>query len=119
MIDYKDMGRKIRKQRKALGYTQEQLAEAAGLSPAFMGHVERGTRIASLETLVALCNALKVAPGYLLAGSLENVQGFVIPETVDPVTREQVKKLLSIAVEVVNDQNVGEMETGGEDYDEP
>ena len=34
------------------------------------GHIERGTRVASLETLVALCNELSVSPDYLLSASL-------------------------------------------------
>ena len=70
MIDYKDLGQRVRKVRRANGLTQEELAEKVDISASFMGHIERGSRIASLETLVALCTALKVSPAYLLAASL-------------------------------------------------
>ena len=71
-MDYVDMGKRIRKQRQLIGLTQQELAERIGVSTSFVGHVERGTRKASLETLVALSNALGVGVDYLLAGSLQS-----------------------------------------------
>ena len=53
-MDYVDMGKRVRKQRQLIGLTQQELAERIGVSTSFVGHVERGTRKASLETLVAL-----------------------------------------------------------------
>ncbi len=70
-MDYVDLGRRVRKQRKIRGWTQEMLAEKIGVSTSFIGHVERGTRKASLETLVALANTLEISVDYLLAASLE------------------------------------------------
>ncbi|MEA5069461.1 MAG: helix-turn-helix transcriptional regulator, partial [Christensenellaceae bacterium] len=55
-MDYRSLGMRIRKQRKNLHLTQEELAERAGISLSFLGHIERGTRKASLETLVSLSN---------------------------------------------------------------
>ena len=54
-MDYIDLGLKIRQLRRQKSMTQEQLAEMAGISPSFLGHIERGTRVASVDTLVALC----------------------------------------------------------------
>ena len=70
-MDYMDLGKRVRKQRQLIGLTQQELADRIGVSTSFVGHVERGTRKASLETLVALSNALGVGVDYLLAGSLE------------------------------------------------
>ena len=53
-MDYVDLGRRIRKQRTQRGWTQEALAERVNVSTSFVGHVERGTRKARLDTLVAL-----------------------------------------------------------------
>ena len=69
-MDYKDFGARIRLVRRERDMTQETLADRVGLSPSFLGHIERGTRVASLETLVALCNALHVTPQFLLFSSL-------------------------------------------------
>ena len=53
-MDYRLLGARVQRARRINGLTQERLAEMAGISLSFMGHIERGTRKASVETLVAL-----------------------------------------------------------------
>lgn len=69
-MDYPTLGQSIRMYRKKLHLTQEQLAEQAGVSASFMGHIERGTRIASLESFVRICQALNVTPNDLLLAEI-------------------------------------------------
>ena len=69
-VDYMGLGKRILQQRKLAKMTQAELAEQAGISLPFMGHIERGTRVPSVETLVGICNALKVSPQMLLQDSL-------------------------------------------------
>ena len=69
---YEDFGRRVRQQRIALQMTQEKLSERAGISLSFLGHIERGTRKASLDTVIKLCNALQVSPSILLQDSLDS-----------------------------------------------
>lgn len=69
---YQGLGKRIRQQRILAQMTQEKLAEEAGISLSFLGHIERGTRKASLDTLVKICNVLKVSPQLLLQDSLES-----------------------------------------------
>lgn len=71
-MNYREMGRRIRCFRLERELTQEELAGMAGISPSFMGHIERGTRTASLETVMALCEALQVTPNDLLYQAGEN-----------------------------------------------
>jgi len=40
--------------------TQAVLGGAIGKSTAFVGHIERGTRVPSLETFAAICRVLGV-----------------------------------------------------------
>lgn len=54
------VGNRIRELRKAKGWTQEQLAEAASLHYSYIGGVERGDRNISLETLEKIIAAFKV-----------------------------------------------------------
>ena len=68
MFDAVAMGLRIRRLRLAQGLTQEQLSEKLGLSVSFVGHMERGSRLASLETLMGLSDALGVSADYLLRG---------------------------------------------------
>ena len=51
-IDYISIGNRIRTARTNLSLSQEQLAEKCNLSTSFIGHIERGSRKMSLETLV-------------------------------------------------------------------
>lgn len=66
MLDYQALGQRIRSHRRALHLTQEALAERVGISASFLGHIERGSRVLSVETLVALCTTLSATPNELL-----------------------------------------------------
>ncbi len=71
-MDYVKLGTRVRQQRVLNRLTQEQLAEKTGVSTSFIGHIERGEKKASMETVVALCNAMSVAPSVLLQDSLSD-----------------------------------------------
>lgn len=68
-IDYAAMGERIRRARENERLTQEQLAEVCSLSAAHMGHIERGTRKPSLETVFRISKILHVGLDYLLTDS--------------------------------------------------
>jgi len=72
-MDYQRMGQRIRTARRRRRLTQEKLSEMANISPAFMGHIERGNRIPSVKTLVMLCRALQVEPNELLSECVYDV----------------------------------------------
>lgn len=97
MVDYKDFGIRVRAARRRLGMTQEELAEKAGISPSFLGHIERGTRIASLETLVLLCNALHVTPQALLTASLDSAFSDHMPNSLSLDDRSKLSSFLRLA----------------------
>ena len=61
----------------------------------FRGHVERGTRKASLETLVSMANVLNVSLDYLLAGSLNNSIIGPIPQGLNTQQRTALQEILS------------------------
>ena len=65
-MDYVQLGKRIRSSRKPLHLTQEKLAELTGVSVAFVGHIERGTRKLSVETLHRLCVVLGVSADFLI-----------------------------------------------------
>lgn len=67
-LDYGKMGMRIRQVRKARGWSQDKLARKCGISMSFLGHIERGTRIMSMETFVNICNALEAGADELLWG---------------------------------------------------
>lgn len=91
-MDYRDMGLRIRMLRKTQHITQEALAEKLDVSPSFLGHIERGTRAASLETLIKLCHVLNTEPNYLLASFIDPSMDDTI-NVMDGITRKQLAKL--------------------------
>lgn len=57
---------RIRYFRKLLGLSQEQLAFAAGMNPAFLGHIEQGLKCPTVDTLQKICSALGITVSQLL-----------------------------------------------------
>ncbi|GAB9211447.1 helix-turn-helix domain-containing protein [Bradyrhizobium sp. CIR3A] len=56
----------VRKARKGLGLSQEDLALEAGLDRTYVSQVERGTRNCTIIVLARLAKALKTTPDKLL-----------------------------------------------------
>ena len=55
------IGKNIRKYRLMKKFRQEDLAEKAGLTTNYIGMVERGEKIPSLETFIKILNALETS----------------------------------------------------------
>ena len=66
-MDYQGLGRRVRRARKLAGMTQCELAERLSISTSFLGHIERGSRKASLETIIKIANELSISLDELLA----------------------------------------------------
>lgn len=65
-MDYGKIGARIRKFRKARGYSQEFLAEKVDISTTHMSHIETGNTKLSLPVLVDIAAALNVTTDALL-----------------------------------------------------
>jgi transcriptional regulator with XRE-family HTH domain len=61
-------GQTVRQRRASRGWTQEDLADAAGLTATYVGQVERGDKVPSLTVVLKLARGLGVPPGDLLEG---------------------------------------------------
>ena len=59
------LGNRIQKQRKIIRLTQEQLADKVGVSRVFMGYIEQGRNVPSLEVLQKIARCLGVSIGNL------------------------------------------------------
>lgn len=71
-IDYNAIGKRIRKCRKQLNLTQQQLAEMSDLSDTNISHIERGATKLSLPSLISIANALNTTTDYLLMDVINN-----------------------------------------------
>lgn len=91
-MDYIFMGRQIRKERQRQQLTQAELAERVDVSTSFIGHVERGSRKASLETVVKISEALGMSIDSMVLPS--NIGGAL--KQFDAKTLSDVRNVLEI-----------------------
>ena len=82
------IGKNIRKYRLEKKLRQEDLAEKTELSPNYIGMVERGEKIPSLETFIAILNALDISADMVLADVVNT--GYIIKNS---MLNEKLSKL--------------------------
>lgn len=84
----REFGAAVRRLREIRGWSQEQLAEYAGLNRSYVGEVERGSAIASIVTVDKLARAFQVPIEHLLnpSSDVTNVPGFAPAAFVDPAS---------------------------------
>lgn len=67
--DLRRIGSAIRERRKAIGLSQEALADAAGIDRAHTGKIERGERNVTILNILRIATALGCRPSDLLLDS--------------------------------------------------
>lgn len=66
------LGYKLKSAREKLGLTQEQLADRINVSPSTIGMYEQGRRSPDYQTLIRLCNQLKLSFNDIFGLYIEN-----------------------------------------------
>lgn len=83
------IGKNIRKFREIKKLRQEDLAEKADLTTNYIGMIERGEKIPSLETFINILNSLGVSADMVLSDVLDN--GYTVK---DSLLNEKLEKLV-------------------------
>ena len=65
-VDHKAIGLRVKNARVKKGLTQENLSDETGISIPHISHIENGLTKASIDSLVAIANALGVSMDSLL-----------------------------------------------------
>lgn len=84
-------GDRIKEIREARGWTQDQLAEKAGISKGFLSDVENNKRNTSSENLLRIANVLGASVDYLLRGETgepSSNKPVVIPPELSEIAEE-------------------------------
>lgn len=76
-LDYISLGCRIRQARKQCNMTQAELGEACSLSTSYIGHIERGSRTLSVDTLFRIAGVLHVSLDYLVSDSLDTSESIL------------------------------------------
>lgn len=113
----KRIGQRIRDLRtqRPERWTQEDLAERAKISVSFLSMIERGERVAHVETLAAIAESLGVTLAELFAGADARTDGDETEQLLRPLsefararrlTSRDVEKLLGVARAMFSGQPV-------------
>ena len=65
-VEAEIFGKRLRQLRLAAGWTQEQFAEAAGITTTYTSDLERGTKVPSLTILLRISRAFRIPIADLL-----------------------------------------------------
>lgn len=97
-----EIGNKLLKARKRLGYTQEEAAELASISDRTYADIERGTVNMRLLTFLQICDCLKVAPNDILTKEAPTIDKNELINAFDllsPKQKTDVLKILSVLID--------------------
>lgn len=72
------IGELLKRTRKSLGYTQEEVAEMLDLASRYISDIERDKTKGSVDTLVKLCNIYHITPTYVLQDYLDITNDYKI-----------------------------------------
>ncbi len=103
-MDLQSIGTNIRKYRRMKKYTQEQLAAETDLTPTYIGMIERGEKIPSLEAFISILNALDASADRVLVDVLN--MGYLVKSSMlsdqlpllEPADRERIQAVVQTLI---------------------
>lgn len=98
-MELESIGKNIRKFRLMRSLRQEDLAEKAGLSVNYVGALERGEKIPSLETFIVLLNALGVSSDVVLSNLLvekHQADASLLMDRMQDLSAHDVERILAV-----------------------
>ncbi|NLV88354.1 MAG: helix-turn-helix transcriptional regulator [Tissierellia bacterium] len=108
-LNYKEIGSRIRTQREKLGLSRENFAELLGLSPYYVGQLERGERKMSIDTLANVSKVLNISTDYLLYGFTYYMENIMVNESFNDIYKETMDIELRGLLEVLKGSTKNEV----------
>lgn len=93
------IGEKIRECRIAANLTQQELSEKIGITPRYLGDIERGSKVPKLETFIKLLNGLNASADYVLMDNLNStykLKASMLEESMKSLSSEERIKVMNI-----------------------
>ena len=98
-MNFQSIGKNIRKFRQQRKLRQEDLAEKTGLSTNYIGALERGEKVPSLETFIEIINTLGVSADMVLCDVLSTgyeVKNSLLNEKLEKLSPEDRAKIYDV-----------------------
>lgn len=97
----KTLGVRIKALRKLQGWSQERLAEQAGISTQYVSNIERGKENPTLDLLLRLAEALRVSPAELFDFEAEGIDRKALQAEIRRTIETRDVERLRIALKVL------------------
>ena len=101
---FEDIGKRVKKRRIELGYTQEYLAEKMDVSIQMISGTESGKKALKLENFIKFCEILETTPDYLIKG---RDPASILIEEMKQLTDTQIERINAVikqCIEMCKDQ---------------
>lgn len=98
-MDKSALGQRLRQVRLENGYTQQALAKKAGIGNVYLGEIERGLKMPSLNSFIRIIEALDVSADSVLRGELSSGRNYIyddITQKMQGLTPKQRKTATDI-----------------------
>lgn len=79
-MDKAALGKRIREARMQKGLTQQALAEEADICVMYIGEIERGIKMPSMNSFIKIIEALGVSADYVLRDEVSSGQEYIYDE---------------------------------------
>lgn len=79
-MDKAELGKTLRQVRVEKNYSQHALAEKAGIGNVYLGEIERGLKMPSLNSFIKIIEALDVSADYVLRGEVTSGKEHIYDE---------------------------------------
>lgn len=102
---FEDIGKRVKKRRIELGYTQEYFAEKMDVSIQMISGTESGKKALKLENFIKFCEILETTPDYLIKG---RDPASILIEEMERLTDTQIERInvvIKQCIEMCKEQN--------------
>ena len=102
---FEDIGKRVKKRRIELGYTQEYLAEKMDVSIQMISGTESGKNALKLENFIKFCEILETTPDYWIKG---RDPASILIEEIEQLTDTQIERINAVikqCIEMCKEQN--------------
>lgn len=82
-MDKTILGKRLREARLKKGYTQQALAVQADIGEVYLGEIERGLKMPSMNSFIKIIEALDISADYVLRDELTSGIAFIFDEITD------------------------------------
>jgi transcriptional regulator with XRE-family HTH domain len=108
IMDKATLGARIREQRHKLNMTIEQFAETAGIGAHYLGEIERGVKMPSLNRFIKIINNVEISADEMLRDEVIAAKPYVfneITEKLKDLTPPQLKMVNEVVCVMLENMN--------------